>query len=88
MRQEIAKRDSETSVLRKEYILEESEVYKLKGKEEILINQVDTLMKEKQKAKNGIIALHKILARIGYQVKQEELKSKEFIGYIDSMIKG
>jgi hypothetical protein len=88
MRQEIARRDNETSDLRKEYIFEESGLSKLKGKEEILINQVDTLMKEKQKAKNGIIALHKIIARIGYQVKQEELKSKEFIGYIDSMIEG
>ena len=85
MRQEIAKKDTETSELKKEIIFEESELVKLKGKEEILINQVDAFMKDKQKAKNGIIALHKIIARIGYQVKQEELKSKEFIGVINSI---
>ena len=88
MRKEIALKDIETSLLNKEYIFEEAEYSKLKQKEEILSSQVNSLLKEKDKIKKTIIALHKIVYKLGYQVKQEDLKSKEYIGYINSMIEG
>ncbi len=88
MRKEIALKDSETSELNKDYIFEESEFSNLKDRQEVIATQVNTLINEKQKIKKTIIAIHKIISKLGYKVKQEDLKSKEYLSYVNSMIEG
>ena len=86
MRNQIAVYDEETSDLKKETIIQESELLKFEHKKEIISSQVSSLLKEKQNIKKTIIAIHKILYKLGYKVKQEELKSKEYINYINSIM--
>ena len=86
MRKEISLNDNETNDLKKEYIKEESEYILLKQKEEYLINNVNDLLKQKQKLKKTIIAIHKLISKMKYKYKQEELKSNEYLSYISNLV--